>query len=539
MINKLFLCVSFLLLASSMLVAQKTVKGTISDSSGLLPGVSILEKGTNNGVQTDFEGNFSIDVSSNDAVLSISYLGFKTQEVSVVGKTILNIFLQEDAESLGEIVVTAQGIRKSKKALGYAITKLDAEEVSKRPEADLARTLQGKISGVIIGAADGQTGSSSPIRIRGNISLTGDNNPLIVVNNVPFNGLLRDIDPNDIQDMSILKGFNAAVLYGSAGRNGVILIQTKSGNGKIGENKTTASFSTTSYLNVVSQLPEYQNKYGQGQEGSFIPSFLSNWGPEFDGSDVAHPYAGLGSIFPQYGGATIPYAAKPDNVKNMFRNGFGTINSLSVSTSKEKLAFNLSAGYTDEKGIVLNNGLKRFNLGIGGNAQISEKFNLSATLNYSTRKVKRIQSQEVFRRSFYLPRNIDLTELPYQNPLTGESVYYRNDTNPLWVLNNSGVTDDRVRVFGTVNLNYKLTDNLDATYRVGYDSEHLDIFDYSNKGGFNEGSFRDGYLNLDYIKEVVVDQTFILNYNKKITTDISLDAQVGINSKLTNRKRIS
>jgi TonB-dependent SusC/RagA subfamily outer membrane receptor len=234
MINKLFLCVSFLLLASSMLVAQKTVKGTISDTSGLLPGVSILEKGTNNGVQTDFEGNFSIDVSSNDAVLSISYLGFKTQEVSVVGKKILNIFLQEDAESLAEIVVTAQGIKKSKKALGYAITKLDAEEVSKRPEADLARTLQGKISGVIIGTADGQTGSSSPIRIRGSISLTGDNNPLIVVNNVPFNGLLRDIDPNDIQDMSVLKGFNAAVLYGSAGRNGVILIQTKSGNGKIG-----------------------------------------------------------------------------------------------------------------------------------------------------------------------------------------------------------------------------------------------------------------------------------------------------------------
>lgn len=539
MIKKIFLCVCALLLSNNTMLGQKTVSGTVSDASGLLPGVSILEKGTNNGVETDFDGKFSINVSSSDAVLSISYLGFKTQEVSVVGKTTLNIFLQEDAESLGEIVVTAQGIRKSKKALGYAITKLDAKEVSKRPEADLARTLQGKISGVIIGTADGQTGSSSPIRIRGSISLTGDNNPLIVVNNVPFNGLLRDIDPNDIQDMSVLKGFNAAVLYGSAGRNGVILIQTKSGNGKIGENKTTASFSATSYLNVVSQLPEYQNKYGQGQEGSFIPSFLSNWGPEFDGSDVAHPYAGLGSIFPQYDGATIPYAAKPDNVKNMFRNGFGTINSLSVSTSKEKLAFNLSAGYTDEKGIVLNNGLKRFNLGIGGNAQISEKFNLSATLNYSTRKVKRIQSQEVFRRSFYLPRNIDLTELPYQNPLTGESVYYRNDTNPLWVLNNSGVTDDRVRVFGTVNLNYKLTDNLDATYRVGYDSEHLDIFDYSNKGGFNEGSFRDGYLNLDYIKEVVVDQTFILNYNKKITTDISLDAQVGINSKLTNRKRIS
>ena len=171
--------------------------------------------------------------------------------------------------------------------------------------------------------------------------------------------------------------------------------------------------------------------------------------------------------------------------------------------------------------------------------KITDNLNVSATLNYSTRKVNRIQSQEVFRRSFYLPRNIDLTQLPYQNPLTGESVYYRNDTNPLWVLNNSGINDDRVRVFGTVNLNYKINDNLDATYRVGYDNEQTDIFDFSNKGGFNNDAFKTGYLNLDYIKEVVVDQTFILNYNKKLNDDFSLDAQMGVNSKLTSGKRIT
>lgn len=539
MIKKIFLCICALLLTSSMLNAQKTVSGTVSDSTGPLPTVSVQEKGTTNGVETDFDGNFTIKVSSNNAVLVFRYLGYKTKEISVTDKTKIDVVLEEDAENLDEIVVTAQGIKKSKKALGYAITKLESKEVSKRPEADLARTLQGKIAGVTIGAADGQTGSSSPIRIRGNISLTGVNSPLIVVNNVPFNGLLRDIDPNDILDMSILKGFNASVLYGSAGRNGVILIQTKSGNGKMGENKTTTSFSTTSYVNSVSQLPEYQNKYGQGQEGNFIPSFLSVWGPEFDGSEVDHPYANLGSIFPEFDSAKIPYEAKPNNVRNIFREGIGKIHSLSISTSKEKLAFNLSAGYTDERGIIKNNGLKRFNLGLGGNAQINDKLNISATLNYSTRKVNRIQSQEVFRRSFYLPRNIDLTQLPYQNPLTGESVYYRNDTNPLWVLNNSGINDDRVRVFGTVNANYILNDNLNVTYRVGYDNTQTDLFDYSNKGGFRNDAFKTGYLNLDYIKEVVVDQTLILNYNKKFNDDLSLDAQFGINSKLTTGKRIT
>ncbi|CAM1347124.1 SusC/RagA family TonB-linked outer membrane protein [Tenacibaculum crassostreae] len=538
MTKKLYL--SFLLLLISIgTYAQKTITGTVGDATGGLPGVSVLEKGTSNGVETDFDGNFTLQVREN-AILVVSFIGMKTQEVTTAGKTTFQIVLKEDSEQLEEVVVTAQGIKKSKKALGYAITKLESDEVAKKPEADLARALQGKIAGVSIGAENGQTGSSSPIRIRGSISLTQSNNPLIVVNNVPFNGLLRDIDPNDIESMSILKGFNAAVLYGSEGRNGVILIQTKSGNGKIGESKTTASFSTTTYVNSVSQLPDYQNTYGQGQEGTFIPSFLSVWGPSFDSIDeVVHPYSGLSDIFPEYENAMVPYEAKPNNVRNMFREGLGTIHSLSVSTSTEKQAFNLSAGYTDEKGIIANNDLKRFNIGIGGNAQISDKFNLSATLNYSTRKVNRVQSQEIFRRTFYLPRNIDLTELPYQNPVTGESVYYRNDTNPLWVLNNSGVSDDKVRVFGTINANYKFNDNFNVSYRVGYDNEQTDTFDYSNKGGFNDDAFKTGYLNLDYIKEVVVDQTVILGYNKDLTENLNLEAQVGVNSKLTSRKRIS
>ncbi len=545
MIKKLFLCVCALLLSNSILMAQKTVTGIVSDATGPLPSVSVQEKGTTNGVETDFDGNFSIKVSNDQAVLVFRFLGYKTKELSISGLTTLNVTLEEDSENLEEVVVTAQGIKKSKKALGYAITKLDGKDIGKRPEADAARSLQGKIAGVTIGAANGQTGSSSPIRIRGSISLTGSNSPLIVVNNVPFNGLLRDIDPNDIETMSVLKGFNAAVLYGSEGRNGVILIQTKSGNAALGEAKTTASFSTTSYVNSVSQLPEFQNTYGQGQEGNFIPTFLSVWGPSFSSlNEVAHPYAALSNVFPQYAGKMVPYEAKPNNVRNIFRTGIGTIHSLSVSTSKEKVAFNLSAGYTKETGIIANNDLKRFNIGIGGNAQITDKFNLAATLNFSTRKTNRIQSQEVFRRTFYLPRNIDLTELPYQNPLTGASVYYRNDTNPLWVLNNSGVRDDVARVFGTVNANYQFNDNFGVSYRVGYDNEQRDNFDFSNKGGFGgsrniDVAFQNGYLNLDYIRETVVDQTIIFNYNRNLTEDLTLEAQVGANSKITKGRRIS
>jgi len=519
---------------------QLTVSGVVSDDLGPLAGASIVVKGTTIGTTTDFNGNYSLEVPDSNAVLVVSYIGYSTTEVTVNGRAIVNVTLKEDAQSLQEVVITAQGIKKSKKALGYSVAKLNSEEVEKRPEANLAKTLQGKIAGVDISTTDGQTGSAAQIRIRGSISLTQSNTPLLVVNNVPFAGSIRDIDPNDIESINVLKGFNAAVLYGSEGRNGVILIQTKSGNAALGESRTTATYSTTTYINTVSQLPEYQNTYGQGQEGNFIPTFLSVWGPAFSQLDeVVHPYAGQSDIFPEFENTMVPYIVKPNNVENLFNTGAGTIHSFTMSSSKETLAYNISTGYTDEKGIIGDNDLKRFNIGIGGNAQVTDKLNISATLNYSTRKVDRIQTRDIFNRIFYLPRNIDITELPFQNPVTGESVYYRNDTNPLWLLNNSGIKDDIVRVFGTVNANYRFNNNFNLTYRVGYDSEHWDTFNFSNRGGFNNDKYRNGFLNLDYRKEVIVDQTVILGYNKNLTEDLNLEAQVGFNSKLTSAKRIS
>lgn len=279
--------------------SQIEVSGTVNDGEGFpLVNAVILIKGTNKGTTTDFDGNYSITVPYSENVLQFTHMGFETQEIKVGNQTTIDVVLKETAQTLDEVVITAQGIKKSKKALGYAISQVKSEEVEQRPEADLARTLQGKIAGVVITPADGQTGSDSPIRIRGNVSITGSNNPLIVVNDVPFNGLLRDINPNDIESMSILKGFNASVLYGSEGRNGVILIQTKSGSAKVGQAETKATYSTTVYTNTVSQLPKFQNTYSNGGEGEFQPTYLSNWGPAFsDIGEVDHPYAPLSDIF--------------------------------------------------------------------------------------------------------------------------------------------------------------------------------------------------------------------------------------------------
>jgi TonB-linked outer membrane protein, SusC/RagA family len=534
MLKTRFLCSFILFLFIGIMYGQRQISGTVGDVNGPLPGATVLLKGTNVGVTTDFDGNFSITLQDGHDTLVFSYIGYQAKEIIIGQQSVLQVILEESTQSLQEVVVTAQGIKKSKKALGYAIANVQSEEIEKRPEADLARTLQGKVAGVSITPADGQTGSSSTIRIRGTVSLTGSNAPLIVVNNIPFNGLLRDIDPNDIESISILKGFNAAVLYGSEGRNGVILIQTKSGSAKTGDASTTVTYSSTVYTNTVSQLPEFQNTYANGTEGiEFNQTIISNFGPAFSTlGEVPHPYATMTDIFPEYADQTIKIAAKPNNVRNIFRLGIGTTHSLTLATTREKLGFNLSAGYTDEQGIIANNDLKRFNLSVGGKVQLMEKLNLSANLGYSTRKVNLVNDEDIFSVVYHLPRWIDLTELPYQNPLTGGSVYYRNDTNPLWILHNSGNYDDKVRVYGNFTADYQLATPLNVTYRVGFDSETYSGFDYSNKGGY-DGDYLYGYLNIGDSKEVVVNQTLMFNFNQDIIKNLNLEAQLGINSQLT------
>lgn len=535
--RKLFFSVLVFIASVTFVYAQKNVTGTISDNNGIpLPGVNLVIKGTATGASTDFDGKFSINTKSEKDVLIISYVGYKTQEIGVANKTVINITLHEDAESLSEVVITAQGIKKSKKALGYAITTLDSQDVEQRPEADLARTLQGKIAGVSIAAVNGETGAGTSIRIRSSLSINQSNAPLIVVNGVPFSGLMSDIDANDIKSMSVLKGLNASVLYGSEGRNGVILIETKSGATSVGEKTFKATVSTTTYINEVANLPEYQNKYGAGSEFGYVGGNLGNWGPAFtDLAEVPHPYAIYGNIFPEYKDKMISYEASPNNVTDFFNTGRGTITSVNIASTQEKTAFNMSVGYTDEQGIIGNNDLKRFNLGVGGQIQITDKFNVSGTLNYSTRKVNKLQAKELFNLLLFIPRDLDLMSLPYQHPQTGASLYYRSSENPLWVMNNTGMYDDVVRVFGTINAKYDFTDKLSLAYRVGVDNDSQDEFDYSNKGGFGDNEF--GFLDLDYDKAVTVDQSVILGLNNlKLGERIGFDAQMGINSKYLKGK---
>ncbi|AUP79108.1 SusC/RagA family TonB-linked outer membrane protein [Flavivirga eckloniae] len=513
---------------------QQLIKGKVNDDDGLpLSGVSILIKGTTTGAATDFDGNYQISADTGD-VLEFSFLGYTTQEIIVTeASQTIDVTLKVIVGKLDEIIVTAQGIRKEKKALGYAVTTLEGTEVENKAESDVSRSLQGKVAGVQIFVESGSTGDQANIRVRGNLSITGNNEPLLVVDNVPFSGNLIDINPNNIKNISVLKGLNASILYGSEGRNGVILITTKSGSSSIGEKKISINFSQTVYTNEVASLPDYQNTYGQGRDNAFSGGDIVSWGAAFSELDfIPHPYANNPS-FPEFAGVEIPYEATPNNVKDFFDTGIGKITALNFNSSQEKTAFNLSAGYTDETGIIGKNDLKRFNLAIGGSAQITDKLNISATFNYTTRKRNSQSGLTLFSTLLYLPRNLDLFNLPYQDPITGANVYFNSEEHPLWTINNTGSNDDVTRLFTTINTKYDINNHWSLNYRIGIDNNGSDGFDFRNKGG---DIARTGFLSLSYNKSEIIDQSLILNTNYKLSDKIGFDSQLGLNSKTTNVK---
>lgn len=540
-------------------LAQTTVSGTVSEENGPLPGASVLIKGTTTGTQTDFDGNYSLNASPTD-VLVFSYVGFSSQEVTVGAQSTINVTLAAD-NALDEVVLTAQGVRREKKALGYAVTKIESESVEQRAENDLVRSLGGKVAGVQITGNSGATGSGTQFFIRSKSSINGDNTPLFIVDGVPFEGgstqngqnfanggttvsnRFLDLDPNNIESISVLKGLSASVLYGQQGRNGVVLITTKSGSSKAtsGNKKASITVNTTAYTTSIVNLPDYQNEFGQGADNTFNPGFVGNFGSRFDGSLVAHPYnaqVNLGfnqaDAFPEFQGVFIPYEAVENNVAGFFRDGFGNSTNVNVvGPSDGTTRYNVNFGYTDEEGFIPANSLTRYNLSVGGATKLSNNFNIGGSLNFSNNRVRTppIQANNaanaisVFTRTLLIPRNIDLNNLPFQNPITGESVYYRTDqNNPLWLVNNSGNVSTTNRLFGNLNAGYQFSDKLSFNYKFGLDTfNSLDRF-FINRGNVGNATFENGYLRINNTRNTIFDHNASFNVN-----DINLGGKFKLN----------
>ncbi len=454
----LLVLIIFLSCTQVLFAQTKKITGNVTSSEDgkPIPGVSVFVKGTTVGTITNGDGDYNLSIPTSAETLVFSFVGLKTSEVAITSATEYNVVLDPEFVGVDEVIVTALGIQKEKKALGYSVAEIGADLIQQKPETDIAVSLAGKVAGVNVVKSAGIVGSGSSITIRGNSSINGSNQPLFVVDGIPFDassnqiGLFSsgggntnmassrflDIDPNNIESVNVLKGLSASVLYGEQGRNGVILITTKTGALKKGTGmKVTVNQSV--YVTSVAQLPDYQNKYGQGGDNVTNVGFAGNWGAPFsDNLTVAHhldqdPFA---NVFPEFQGATVQYQAYPDNVSDFFRNGFGSNTFLSFSNGFENGNVNFNLGYTDEEGYIPENDLEKINASVGMNFG-TDKFKFNGSMNFTKTTYKTppaaargaANAVTIFERLLYIPRNLDLTGLPYENPFNHSSVYYRND----------------------------------------------------------------------------------------------------------------
>lgn len=588
--KKLSLVLSLVLFVMGTALAQRTITGTVTDETGeALIGASILVKGTTTGAVTDIDGTYSITVPDGNSVLQFSYTGYGSQEVELGASDVVDVVMQSSAEVFDELVVTGLGIEKSKKALGFGVATLSNEALTARQETDVARLLRGKATGVDITQTSGLAGSGTNIIIRGYSTITGDNQPLFVVDGVPFNtstnsnqgfgaggatasSRFLDLDPNTIEEISILKGLSATVLYGEAGRNGVVLVTTKNGKGGAGATKgMEVSVTQGIFQSDIANLPDYQNTFGNGFNAGF-GWFFSNWGAAFAdlnpssyGSDykgerngqvlITHPYdqAQYADDFPEFAGAEYVYQPY-ESVENFFQTGLSSNTSISLqsqlgnnSSISATYSFLTEDGFTPRKDErneeARSNYLDKHNLGLGAQTTLANGIKLRGTFNFATSERETPltgtafggDGNGLFAALLFTPRSIDLNNLPYQSPIDGSNVYYRRGSaiqNPRWTLNNSAQTEKVQRFFSTTELSYDFGDNITVLYRLG-----LDRYDQFNQRYINRNGARvpDGEMSSFNTINRITDQLLNVLYNYQLTEDLTIDGVVGTNLRRETR----
>lgn len=482
--------------------AKITTQGTVVDAQGEpLIGVSILEVGTTNGTITDIDGKFTLQVTSG-ATLELSYIGYKTQQLKAVSD-LGTIQMSDDTEVLQEVVVTALGIKREKKALGYAMQEVKGESLVEARETNLANALSGKISGVQIIRSSNGPGGSSKIQLRGANSVTGTNQPLIVVDGVPMDNFtgasnndidnpsmdmgngLSDINPEDIESMSVLKGASAAALYGSRAGNGVILITTKKGKENPGLGVT---ISASVSAETLFMLPKRQTSFGQGENGVYDATNGNSWGPAITGQEYTK-WDGSTGIMQAY-----------DNVKNYFDTGINFTESISFSQMFGKTAIYTSLNRMDDASKIPGSELHRTNLTLRASSSFGkdDRWSVDAKVQYinslaNNRPQGGSRDANAFYTVFNLPTTIDIRD--FSSPLKDEygnmTWWNRSGVNPYWLKEYNPNKDSRNRFLMNGSLKYKITEWLDAEIRAGSDMYFTERDDKLYAGStINDGDSR-------------------------------------------------
>ncbi|WP_270591342.1 SusC/RagA family TonB-linked outer membrane protein [Bacteroides ovatus] len=528
--RKLMLLLACLFVGIGLVTAQtqKVTGVVISEEDGQpVVGASVLVKGTTLGTITDVDGNFNLsNVPSSAKTLQISYIGMQTQEVVI--KPNLRVVLKADAQKLDEVVVTAMGISREKKALGYAVQDVKSDALTRAANTDLAGALQGKVSGIDITPSSGMPGASSKITIRGSRSFTGDNTPLYVIDGMPiastadvstsltdgaygtdYANRAVDIDPNDIESINILKGQAASALYGMRASNGVIVITTKSGKGA-DKGKPTITFSTNLSFDKISTLPKLQQEYAQGSSGTFDPSSPFAWGPKISelandptyGGNTDNSYTSQygkqsGKYYvPQLAAAGMNPWATPqayNNMKDFFDTGVSWSNNVNVAQRFDKGNYSFSLGNTTSNGIVPSTGMDRYNVKMSAEAQLHPNWTTGFNGNFVTSKISKqsTANTSVVATIYNAPVSYNMAGIPSHiegDPYTQNT--YRDNwiDDAYWAVDNNQFSERSQRFFGNAFVKYTTkfgTDNhkLDIKYQIGddaYTTNYSEIYGYGS-----------------------------------------------------------
>jgi TonB-linked SusC/RagA family outer membrane protein len=549
---------------------QKTITGTVTSSvsgEGTMPGVSVSVKGTTIGITTDIDGKYTLAVPQNATTLVFSYIGMKKQEIEIGNNSVINVTLEPDVLGLDEVVVTAIGISRQKKSLGYAVQDVNGDAINKAKTGNMLSEITARVAGVNITSSAGTAGAASFITIRGQNSISGNNQPLFVVDGVPIdnsmdysgnpddgrNNLTQgvnysnraiDINPDDIESISVLKGGAATALYGMRAGNGAIIITTKKGGDTAG--KIAVSFSSSLALDKVNKLPELQMMYAQGLNGVYNTSTPYSWGPKI--SDMRYDGA---TDYPRDKNGRLVLATNPtakqnllaqayDNAGNFFQTGMTYNNNLAFSGGNNDANFLLSIGNNSTKGIVPNNKYGKTTIKLTGETKIGNKIKASASANYihsgGDRQQQGSNTSGVMLTLLRCTPTFDNANGHGKEGYKFEDSYMYEDgtprrytasyDNPFWTVNKNKLTDNVDRVIGYTMLVYNPLANVTVTYRLGEDI----YFDRrSGHMAINSANAPDGQQEEDHHYNNNLNSDLTINYNKDFFQFFSANITVGQN----------
>ncbi|WP_075342714.1 SusC/RagA family TonB-linked outer membrane protein [Tenacibaculum agarivorans] len=529
----------------SLLHAQEKISGVVVDTTGQpLPGVNIVIKNTTKGTSTDFDGNFIIAVNKGE-IMEFSFVGFKNQEFIFNSQNSLRIVMEEDSAQLEEVIVTSLGIKKEKKALGYAATELKANELTKVKTTNVLNSLAGKVAGLQVTGVNNGVASSARVVIRGENSLNiNSNQPLFILDGVPVNNRifgvggnttdqadlptdygngLSELNADDFESVTVLKGAAASALYGSRAANGVVVITTK--KGKQLQEGLGVEISSSTMFSEALRLPELQTQFGGGWAGAYASNFGTNFGPALNGAVISHELA-LGEPVDR------PFINRYD-LNDFFRNGINLNNTVTLSGANEKGDFLFSYGNTYNEGIVPNTNLRGNSFRINGGYQLSDKLKVNVRANYITRgsdnlTVAGYGNQGIMYTLLWNYINVDLDELrDYWNVENQEQrrLFTWGD-NPWFIVNENINAFNKDRFVGNVSLNYEFNENLSLLGRIGIDQSN--DFRWSRR---SIGAVRNpnGMYRQQEIDFSEINADFLLTYKKDFGENFSMSTSIGAN----------